>query len=470
MNTSVSHLENFFPSSVMFFFKTLESEMNCSAYFVGGSVRDAIIGKASHDFDVELFDIYSEGLTTYLEEYGCKFTFAGNNFPVWNLSINNYEVQIALPRIERKAYTSENAYKDFVVTVDPNMSILDAAKRRDFTMNSIYMSTEFEIFDYYGGIKDLENGVLQPTSEQFCDDPLRIYRAMRFLSQFDLFASETLLKYAVKLFPLANNLEKDVIAKEWLKWSVTRYPQNGIEFLKDCGWITLYPELAILSEIDQSPIHHPEGNVFNHTLLVLKEIGQLTESNSALTFAALLHDTGKAVATATIDGKITSVGHEEFSAEFVIPFFEKIHPNFFSKYYAEVSELCLHHMSFHNIEEISQRTIRRKISKLKYTNFYKLSLLIACDLLGRKLSGEQIMVTIFTVKSLLNCYGALKVSENVSDFKSIVRVIDGDFLISKGLIPGKSFGSILAKALDAQLNEELTIENREEWFKKFVEN
>lgn len=466
MNISPGSLYKFFPQTVVSFLEEMEIVTNCFAYFVGGSVRDAILERIPNDFDIEIFAIFPDELTNYLKRKKIEFKLAGNNFPVWTMNIDGFEVQISLPRKERARTIS---YKDFEISIDPFMTVYEASERRDFTMNSLYMSTDFVIIDSHGGIQHLEERILVPTSPAFKEDPLRVFRAMRFLSEFNLKPSSTLIEYSKELLPFVNSLEKDVIAREWLKWSKTSFPHLGMKFLVECGWISLYPELEILSHIQQNPIYHPEGNVWNHTLLVLANVGILDEKNPALTFAALLHDTGKSVATSILNGEISSIGHEEFSAEFSLEFFNRIHPEAFKKLSVEVYELCLHHMAFHRIDEISKRTLRRKSSKLKYTTLSVLTRLICCDILGRELHDEQLDVAVATVVSLNNCCRSLE-DEGISNAKTIVRVVDGDFLISKGLKTGPLFGKILADALELQLQEVLNFENREEWWQENAKN
>ena len=120
MNISPGSLYKFFPQTAVSFLEEMEVVTTCFAYFVGGSVRDAILERTPHDFDIEVFALFPDELTKYLKSKKIEFKLAGNNFPVWTINIDEFEIQISLPRKERARTIS---YKDFEISIDPFMTV-----------------------------------------------------------------------------------------------------------------------------------------------------------------------------------------------------------------------------------------------------------------------------------------------------------------------------------------------------------
>ena len=145
------------------------------------------------------------------------------------------------------------------------MTFLDAARRRDFTINSIGQKIDGEIVDPFGGINDLKNRILRCTSEAFGEDPLRVLRGFQFAARFELVADELTLQKCKSLINEANTLPRERIWSEWEKWALKgKKPSLGLKFLVESGWICLYPELANLiygpdnrMGIPQDPHWHP---------------------------------------------------------------------------------------------------------------------------------------------------------------------------------------------------------------------
>lgn len=463
------NINHYFPKNLLDFLRKLENDCDAKAYIVGGAVRDALLERKPYDFDVEVHEVEISDLHNYLKSVGLRFKFAGNQFPVWHCYIENCEFQIALPRSERSTVIS---HEGFEVTVDPSMGITEAALRRDVTINAIYMDCYGNIYDPYNGYGDLKSGLIRPVSEHFCEDPLRVLRVFRQSSQLGFIPSGLAVNYGKYLFDYYKTLEPDRVADEWLKWASSKYPQIGIKYLIDCGWIAHFPILQMMIGCKQSPIHHPEGDVMTHTLMVLEMSGRLEFTDSiskqAQTFAALLHDTGKPDTQVEYeDGKVTTFGHENVSAFKVKEFLVAIHPEKFNFLINKVSELVVNHMMFHRADEITKRTVRRATFGLKYNTFEELVTLISSDIIGRKLSREMGVEAIDLVLSLWTTSNSVTAETKAP---TLQRVIDGKFLVSKGVKPGVQYGLILKDCEDNQIEGTLTLENREEWWKAYSQN
>ena len=156
------------------------SELGGRAYFVGGIVRDEVMGRPIKDVDIEVHGISETILETVLKEIGKPIRF-GSAFGVYSLAGHN--IDIALPRSERK---SGAGHRDFDIRIDPFIGIKEAARRRDFTMNALLKDIlTGEIADPYGGTEDIENRIIRHIDDKkFGEDPLRALRAAQFRSRF----------------------------------------------------------------------------------------------------------------------------------------------------------------------------------------------------------------------------------------------------------------------------------------------
>jgi tRNA nucleotidyltransferase (CCA-adding enzyme) len=213
------------------------------AFLVGGCVRDGLMPKSGvKDFDIEVFGLMPDVLRTALEGR-FRLDLVGLSFGV--LKIHGHDIDVSLPRRESKHGTG---HKGFLIDSDPFMSVKEAATRRDFTVNAIYLDPltgEYE--DPWGGKVDLANGVLRHVSEKFAEDPLRVLRGMQFASRMDFtFAAETVeLCSSISQEELA----RERIGTEWEKLFLQGVkPSAGLEFLKACSWSRFYPELEALPE------------------------------------------------------------------------------------------------------------------------------------------------------------------------------------------------------------------------------
>jgi len=162
-------------------------EREPQALVVGGFVRDSLLGKSTTDADVEVYGVSAERLENLLDEmFPGKVNKVGKSFGIFNVSLaDDIGLDISLPRRESKV---GEGHKGFVVDGDPTMSIEEAARRRDFTINSVAADLlTGEIFDPFDGIADLKTRTLRVTDpERFQDDALRIYRGLQFAARMDL--------------------------------------------------------------------------------------------------------------------------------------------------------------------------------------------------------------------------------------------------------------------------------------------
>ncbi|MBQ7486307.1 MAG: HD domain-containing protein [Clostridia bacterium] len=303
---------------------TAVKEMGGTAYYVGGFVRDHLLGRTSKDIDVEVHGITPAQLEGILDTLGERQMF-GASFGIYNL--RHYDIDIAMPRKERK--TGER-HKDFRCEIDPFCGTMNAAIRRDFTFNAMMQDVlTGEVIDHFGGQADLRNGIIRHVNpESFAEDALRVLRAAQFAARFDfVVAPETMnLCSRMDLSALAGERIQEEMVKALMK---AEKPSIFFEILREMGQLDIwFKELKALIGIPQSPKYHPEGDAWQHTMLVLNGAASLRSgAGKPLPFmlSALLHDCGKPVSTTTDEnGKIHSIGHETKGVPLALAFLERI--------------------------------------------------------------------------------------------------------------------------------------------------
>lgn len=219
-------------------------------YLVGGSVRDELLGRNCKDFDCEVFGLTQDQLETILAQFG-KVDLVGKSFGVYKIG----DLDISLPRTERK--TGEG-HKGFTINADPFMSVQDAMRRRDFTINAIYQNVlTGEIVDHFGGVKDLSNKVLRIVDKTtFVDDSLRVLRAAQFASRFGFDVADDYFMQSIDL----SDLPAERVFGELEKLLLGDYVEHGLEVLDAVGAVKqLFPELYVLRHVEQDAYWHPEG-------------------------------------------------------------------------------------------------------------------------------------------------------------------------------------------------------------------
>ena len=278
--------------------------MGGRVYFVGGFVRDGVMGRESGDVDIEIHGMTADAVRGMLGEIG-PWKEMGASFGVFGL--RGYTLDIALPR--RGGGKGEDA------DIDPFMGEREAARRRDFTMNAMMQDVlTGEILDEFGGRGDIRNRVIRHVDDgTFGRDPLRVLRAAQFAARFDFaIAPETMA--------LCRTLETGRLAKERVMGELEKAlmkserPSIFFEVLRAMGRLEPWmKEVAALEGVKQRADYHPEGDAWTHTMRVVDEAARLRDKAKhplGLMLAALLHDVGKADAMQEKNGVMHAYGHE----------------------------------------------------------------------------------------------------------------------------------------------------------------
>ena len=412
------------------------------ALMVGGSVRDLMLGESGvKDVDLEVFGLSPDRLRVLVAS---RFAFdeCGVSFGV--MKIKGFDIDVALPRRERK---SGFGHRAFEIDADPFMSVAEAARRRDFTINAMYYDPLAEMFeDPFNGAADLERRILRHVSERFREDPLRVLRGMQFAARFDLTPAPETIDICRSMTP--EGLAAERLFEEWSKLLLKgRKISLGLDFLRKTGWVRYYPELARLIGCEQAKEWHPEGDVWNHTLCCLdyfaaNRVGDKTE-DLIVGLAVLCHDFGKP-ATSRFDpakGRITSKGHDEEGVAPAKAFLSRLTSE--ERILKEVPPLVRFHMRPFSMwkDKSGDAAIRRLAAKV--VRMDRLLRVAAADDNGRPPFPPQPEHLAWLAEQ------AERLS--VAD-RAPKPILQGRDLIALGLRPSPRFGVLLAAAYEAQLD------------------
>ncbi len=434
------------------------------AFLVGGCVRDALLGLAVKDFDLEVFGVSYERLAKALRRWG-RVDYVGQSFGVVKLTTGSgLAYDFSIPRRDRKV---SQGHKGFEVEFDASITPQEAASRRDFTLNALMFDPRCgEVLDFFGGQADLRDRVLRHTSDAFAEDPLRVLRGMQFASRFNLRAAPETVALCRSIKASFGELAVERVGEEWFKWAAkSAVPSVGLRFLADTEWIEHFPELAALRGTPQEPEWHPEGDVFTHTghccdaLVKLPQWQAADEaSRIAWMLAVLAHDFGKPAVTheALRDGRmrIVSPGHEQGGVEPALKFLERIHAPHAIR--DRVPPLVANHLA--HMQPVTDRGVRRLAKRLEPETISGLCVIVTADHNGRPPKPSCVPEG---VKALLAKAEELRVQDSAPK-----PILLGRHLIAAGMNPGKEFKAILHEAFEAQLEGQFgDLEGAEAWLR-----
>lgn len=414
------------------------------AYFVGGSVRDKLLGNNNHDLDIEVYNLELDRLIGILSNFG-RVDIFGKSFGI--IKLKGLDADFSMPRKERSTGLS---HRDFEISIDPYLSVYEASKRRDFTMNAILENIlSGEIIDCHKGQEDIDNRIIRHIDdESFVEDPLRTYRAVQFAARLEFTIAEETIKLCKKmdLSHLARERVFDEIMKLLLK---ADRPSIGLRYMKEMDIIKRYfPLLAALEDTDQDLDFHPEGNVWIHSLMVVDEAAKLRSKSKypdSFMLAALLHDIGKPATSEFKDGRIRSHGHDRLGTELTEEFLKKLTDD--KRIISQTKDLVRHHMRPNALfnSEAKPSAYRRLANSC---DLEELLLLAEADFKGR---GGDPMVYEEEFLEILSFLDKKFDELNIKKDEKLKPLIRGRDLIALGLKPGKHFGPILDRAFEMQL-------------------
>ncbi|MCX6551977.1 MAG: polynucleotide adenylyltransferase, partial [Acidobacteria bacterium] len=418
------------------------------AFIVGGWVRDRLLGHGSKDVDLEVYGIESGRLRALLERVG-RVDAVGEAFTVYKVA----GLDVSLPRRESKA---GRGHRGFEVVGDPHMSVEEAARRRDFTINAILFDPlTGEYLDPFDGRRDLDRRVLRVVDERtFPDDSLRVLRALHFAARFDLTVDEA-TRAICRAIALDDLPSERVFGEVEKLLRLPLRPSPGFALALDLGVVhALMPEMAALVGCPQEPEWHPEGDVWIHTLMVIDEArGEIDDLDRgrglAVMLGAVCHDFGKPATTAFIDGRTRSPNHEPVGVAPTLAFLDRLNVNTIDGFDVRhhVVGLTAYHLApgmWHKSSTpVSDGAFRRLAQKV---DLELLARFARADCRGRTGDFDCSAMDWFLERAR-----ALGV-----EHRPPASILMGRHLLAMGLTPGPRIGQIVKAVYERQLDGTVT--------------
>lgn len=382
-------------------------------YLVGGALRNKLLNKNIEDEDYCIVGITSEKFKELFPESIKR----GKSFEVFELNGKEF----AMARTETKINIG---HKGFEVITNKNITIEQDLARRDITINSMAQDVlTKKIIDPFNGQKDLKNRVIRATTEHFIEDPLRVYRIARFACSLNFQVEENTLKMMNSLKNELKSLSKERVFIEFSKSLKQNKPSIFFEVLKQAEVLDIhFKEIYDLIGALQPPQHHPEGDSFNHTMMVVDKSAELTD-NLEIRFSALVHDLGKGITPK--EEYPHHYGHEIKGVDLVVKFGNRIKAP--TRWIKSAKVACREHM---------RGGIFYKMKPSKKVEFIER---VAKSPIG--LHGLQIVVNSDKLSSR-------NVDSKSIEFESIgkmcLKEVNGEFIKNKyNIKQGIDFGNIL---------------------------
>jgi poly(A) polymerase len=402
------------------------------AFWVGGCVRDLLLGREPDDYDV-----VTSALPEAVEKLFARTVAVGRKFGVIVVIEGEHQFQVA-------TFRAEADYQDGRRPSQLTFGDAQAdACRRDFTINGLfYDPVRKQLRDWVGGEADLRAKLIRTIgspAERFAEDHLRLLRAVRLAAQLDFQIEERTFAAVQTAAPMIRGISAERIREELCKLFCAPHAGRGLELLRQSRLLEhVLPELAATITCAQSPDYHPEGTVFNHLKLMLEHLP--TKSDPSLPWAVLLHDVAKP-ATASKDpatGSIHFYGHEKLGADMAREILERL--RFPRKQTDEIVQAVLYHMQFKDALEMRQATLRRLLLRPTFPLELELHRLDCLGSHGR-----------------LDLYDFLVEQARLLQQQPQLRppLLKGDDLLALGMKPGPEMGALLNELREKQLADEL---------------
>ena len=417
-----------------------------AAFWVGGCVRDFLLGREPQDFDIA-----TDAKPEQVEKRFRKTIPVGKKFGVVIVVEGGQQFQVATFRAEADYQDGRRPEKIVFANAEAD------ASRRDFTVNGLFYDPLTEkIHDWVGGEKDLRAKIIRTIGapeERFGEDHLRLLRAIRFAAQLNFEIEPRTFAAIQTLASKIQVISAERVRDELLKLFRPPHASRGLVLLRDSGLLEhILPELAATVGCEQSPDFHPEGSVFNHICLMLEKLP--ADANEFLPWAVLLHDIAKP-ATAKKDsatGKIHFYGHEKIGADMAEKILQRLK---FSNSQTEKIVACVrNHMQFKDVKQMRKATLRRLLLRETFPLELELHRL---DCLGSFGDLEHFNFLVEQAEELKH--------------RPQIRppLLTGDDLMALGVKPGKEMGALLAEIRELQLADELqTPDEARAWVKRML--
>lgn len=416
-------------------------EAGHQAYFAGGCVRDRLLGRQPADYDIatDATPESTRAIFPHTLPVGSKFgsvlvVLEGEPFAV-------------------TTFRFDGPYLDGRHPVHVRYGTLEEdVRRRDFTINSMmYDPVDHRVIDLVDGREDLRKGVVRAVGdphERFSEDRLRMVRAVRLASGLGFAIDEPTLAAIRSHASAVTGVAWERIGVEVTRTLMEGGARRGFELLDETGLLdVVLPEIAAMKGVDQTPDHHPEGDVFVHTLTLL---GHLRRPSETLAYGCLLHDVAKPACRQTAGDRVTFHGHPERGAAMATKILRRLKR---SRAVADrVAYLVRCHLRHTQAPKMRLSTLKRFLGEDGIEELLEL-----CRIDALSSSGD------------LRYYDFCqrRLAELGQDEVSPEPLLRGRDLIRLGYAPGPSFSVILKAVEEAQLDGVIrTREQAEAWVRE----
>jgi len=404
------------------------------AYFVGGCVRDLLLGREPADYDVTTNATAQQVMSLFPETYAVGAQFGVVLVPSAD---KNATVEVA-------TYRSDVSYSDgrHPDAVRFSQTAREDVERRDCTINGLLLDPiSNEVLDYVGGRDDLKAKIIRTIGEadrRFGEDKLRMLRAVRFAARFGYTIEPATFHAIQKLASQIHQVSRERIADELNKMLTEGRARRAFELLDETGLLAqVLPEIAAMKGVAQPPEYHPEGDVWIHTLMLLG--GLPAGCSRTLAWGALLHDVGKPPTFRVAPDRIRFDGHVEVGMKMAEEICRRLR---FSNHDTEqILALIEHHMRFGHVLRMKESTLKKFLRLPFFEEHLELHRL-DCLASHRDLSHYEFMRE--------------KLATIPPEVMRPAPLITGDDLIAASYLPGPRFKEILAAVEDAQLEGKLS--------------
>ncbi|MFH1224009.1 MAG: CCA tRNA nucleotidyltransferase [Pseudomonadota bacterium] len=423
-------------------------ENNHTAFFVGGCVRDVLLGKRPQEIDLT-----TSATPDDIQKLFDKVHLVGARFGVCVVNMDGDDFEVS-------TFRKDSPYQDgrrpeYVTFSDPE----EDALRRDFTMNALFWEPiESKLYDYVGGLDDLHSGIIRAVGdpmERFGEDRLRIIRCARFLSQLNFSIHRDTYEAMFKIKDPMKGISAERLRDEIEKILMTQRPSIAINILSEIEVLkNIIPELISMKGIPQPFEFHPEGDVWVHTMIALDIAAkEFNERDNILMWAVLLHDVGKPktlMLPKDNKDRIRFNGHDVEGEKMARQILSRLK---LSK--KEIDAVCYmikNHIRLGKANEMRKGRLKLLVAKNTFSNELRLCY---ADIMA---SHKDLSIWEFLKKE----YEEFQKTSKLPD-----AIVDGDFLISLGLTPSPLFNRIIKNAYEAQLDGSFT---DVEGAKKFIKS
>jgi len=406
------------------------------AYLVGGCVRDLVLQREPADYDIATDAVPAEVLRMFPHSYGVGAQFGVvlvmDGKPGGGAPEGNACVEVA-------TFRSDIGYSDgrHPDHVQYTRSAQEDVQRRDFTINGLlYDPVADRVLDYVGGLADIKAGIVRTigdAAERFREDKLRMMRAVRFAARFEsAIEAQTFSSIQAQAGEITQ-VSRERIREELTKMLTEGRAQSAFDLLDRSGLLVqVLPEVAKMKGVEQPAQFHPEGDVFVHTLLLLRNLPQ--PAPKTLAWGALLHDVGKPATFRVAPDRIRFDGHVEVGVAMAREICRRL--RFSNEDMDQIVALVANHMRFADVRRMKESTLKKFLRLPRFEEHLQLHRLDC-------LASHGDLGNYEFAREKLACLQPEEIRPK--------PLVTGNDLIAAGYRPGPRFRQILAAVEDAQL-------------------